>query len=144
MRTIGLWHFMQIVSYSNLKYKWKGNVRKIFQKVVCWNFYQHACKYNNAQIQIMLVFPNHNVWIFFLFLHENICCGYSLEVPSQHTFSWSLQHSFMEIDLEIFSMVILSLRLIQEGQFSVSSERMCTILVNCFRVLSLPNKGVVR
>ena len=40
------------------------------------------------------------------------------------------QHSFMEIDHEIFSMVILSLLLIQEGQLSVSGERMCTILVN--------------
>ena len=44
------------------------------------------------------------------------------------------QHSFMEIDHEIFSTVILSLQLIQEGQLSVSGERMCkrmcTILVN--------------
>ena len=40
------------------------------------------------------------------------------------------QHSFMEIDHEIFSTVILSLPLIQEGQLSVSGERMCTILVN--------------
>ena len=40
------------------------------------------------------------------------------------------QHSFMEIDREMFSTVILSLPLIQEGQLSVSSERMCTILVN--------------
>ena len=40
------------------------------------------------------------------------------------------QHSFLEIDHEIFSTVILSLPLIQEGQLSVSSERMCTILVN--------------
>ena len=40
------------------------------------------------------------------------------------------QHSFVEIDQEIFSTVILSLPLIQEGQLSVSDERMCTILVN--------------
>ena len=40
------------------------------------------------------------------------------------------QHSFMEIDHEIFSTVILSLPLIQEGQLSVSGKRMCTILVN--------------
>ena len=40
------------------------------------------------------------------------------------------QHSFVEIDREIFSTVILSLPLIQEGQLSVSGERMCTILVN--------------
>ena len=34
------------------------------------------------------------------------------------------QHSFMEIDHEIFSTVILSLPLIQEGQLSVSGKRM--------------------
>ena len=39
------------------------------------------------------------------------------------------QHSSVEIDHEIFSTVILSLPLIQEGQLSVSGERMCTILV---------------
>ena len=42
------------------------------------------------------------------------------------------QHSFVVIDHEIFSMVILSLPLIQEGQLSVSGDRMCTILVNRF------------
>ena len=36
----------------------------------------------------------------------------------------------LEIDHEIFSTVILSLPLIQEGQLSVSGERMSTILVN--------------
>ena len=40
------------------------------------------------------------------------------------------QHSFVEIDHEIFSAVILSLPLIQEGQLSVSGERMCIIPVN--------------
>ena len=38
--------------------------------------------------------------------------------------------SIMGIDHEIFSTVILSLPLIQEGQLSVSGKRMCTILVN--------------
>ena len=40
------------------------------------------------------------------------------------------QHSFVEINHEIFSLVILYLPLIQEGQLSVSGKRMCTILVN--------------
>ena len=40
------------------------------------------------------------------------------------------QHSFVEIDHEIFSTVILSLPLIQEGQLSVSGGGMCTVLVN--------------
>ena len=53
------------------------------------------------------------------------------------------QHSFVEIDHEIFSTVILSLPLIQEGQLSVSGERMCTILVNRLEDC-LPSKRVVR
>ena len=40
------------------------------------------------------------------------------------------QHSFVEIDHEIFSTVILTLLLTQEGQLSVSGKRTCTILVN--------------
>ena len=40
------------------------------------------------------------------------------------------QHSFVGIDHEIFSTVILSLPLIQKGQLSVSGKIMCTILVN--------------
>ena len=48
------------------------------------------------------------------------------------------QHSFVEIDHEIFSMVILSILLIQEGQLSVSGERMCTILVNRLEDLACP------
>ena len=36
------------------------------------------------------------------------------------------QHSFIVIDHEIFSKVILSIRLIQKGQLSVSGEKMCT------------------
>ena len=38
--------------------------------------------------------------------------------------SWRFDH-------EIFSMVILFLLLIKEGQLSVSGKRMYTILVNC-------------
>ena len=40
------------------------------------------------------------------------------------------QHSFLEIDHEIFSTIILSLLLIQEGHLSVSGKRTSTILVN--------------
>ena len=50
--------------------------------------------------------------------------------PYNITCRRSRQHSFVEIDHEIFSMVILSLPLIQEGQLSVSGEGMCTTLVN--------------
>ena len=43
-----------------------------------------------------VAFLQPKVPLFFLFLHENICCGYSLEVPlwgtsneyTQHVFSW--------------------------------------------------------
>ena len=42
------------------------------------------------------------------------------------------QHSFMEIDHEIFSTVILSLPLIQEGLLSVLAKEYAQILVNSF------------
>ena len=70
-------------------------------------------------------------------LTEILASGAQLDVPSD----WrpggcgfnprrGWQRSFVEIDREIFSMVILSLPLIQEGQLSVSGKRMCTVLVN--------------
>ena len=40
------------------------------------------------------------------------------------------QHSFLEIDHEMFSAVILFLPLIQEGHLSVCGERLSTILVS--------------
>ena len=51
---------------------------------------------------------------------------------------WGRQHFFVEIDHETFSTVILSLPLNQEGQLSVSGERMCTILVNCLEDEACP------
>ena len=42
-----------------------------------------------------------------------------------------VRHSIVVIVHKIFSTAILSLPLIQEGQLSVSGERMCTILFNC-------------
>ena len=50
------------------------------------------------------------------------------------------QHSFVVIDHEIFSIVILSHPLIQEGQLSVSGERMHTTLVNCIEDETCPVK----
>ena len=41
------------------------------------------------------------------------------------------QHSFPEIDREIFSTVILSLPLIQEGQLSVSGSLWCVVSGLC-------------
>ena len=75
--------------------------------------------------------------IFIIFLQRRPASVAQLDAPSD----WrpggrgfnprrGRQHSFVEIDHEIFSTVILSLPLIQEGQLSVSGERMCTILVN--------------
>ena len=43
--------------------------------------------------------------------------------------SGKLYFSSFNINHEIFSTVILSLPLIQDGQLSVSGKRMCTILV---------------
>ena len=45
---------------------------------------------------------------------------------------------FFEIDHEIFSTVIFSLPLIQDGPLSVSGERICTILVNRLEDFACP------
>ena len=58
----------------------------------------------------------------------------SIRLVIRRLLVWPLpgwQHSFVKIDHEIFSTVILSLPLIQEGQLSVSGEGMCQILINC-------------
>ena len=54
------------------------------------------------------------------------------------------QHSFIEIDHELFFMVTLSLLLIQEGQLSVSGKRICTNTVQLPGGLRLPRESVVR
>ena len=59
----------------------------------------------------------------------DVCPTGDQEVAGSIPLGW--QHSFMEIDHEIFSMIILSLPLIKEGQLSVSGQMMCTILVKC-------------
>ena len=57
----------------------------MFKNVVCLNFYP-VCKAEVdftrlTELQIRGVVRK----IFYLFLHENICCGYSLEAPWQGT-----------------------------------------------------------
>ena len=60
---------------------------------------------------------------------------------SVHTFAYM----YVEIDHEIFSMVILSLPLIQEGKLSVICEKnVHRVLVNHLIGLSLPRKSVIR
>ena len=88
-------------------------------------------------------------WVVLMFTLKTAGLGGS-DVPSDWrpgghglNLRWGQQHSFVEIDHEIFSAVILSLPLIQEGQLSVSGERMCTILINRLEDW-LPNKHVVR
>ena len=65
-----------------------------------------------------------------------------------HRFSpcWVWQYSFMEIDHEIVSYVILSLLLIQERQLSIlvkECAQIWQVLVNHLRGLSLPRKSVL-
>ena len=43
-----------------------------------------------------LFFFNQKVLIFFLFSHENIYCGYSLEVPHRGTSNEYLQYVFVK------------------------------------------------
>ena len=80
---------------------------------------------------VWICFKIHLMWVVLAGLGGSVGCGVRLETRrSQFKPRRGRQHSFVEIDHEIFSTVILSLPLTQEGQLSVSGERMCTILVN--------------
>ena len=57
-------------------------------------------------------------------------CKLDARLTSDQEVAGSTPPGRQQIDHEIFSTVLLSLQLIQEGQLSVSGERMCTILVN--------------
>ena len=65
--------------------------------------------------------------------YRNLIVYSAMHLKLKHTLTAFLSFYWLhaiQIDHEIFSAVILSLPLIQEGQLSVSGERMCTILVN--------------
>ena len=136
------------VDGHNLQYyldKWTVQATSLRQKLVKW--YCSMCSFDSWSLHatwidkfyIVLVFFNPKVLIFFLSLQENMLLASvaQLDAPS----NWrpggrgfnprqGRQHSLMEIDREIFSRVIVSLPLIQEGQLSISGKGMCTILVN--------------
>ena len=72
-----------------------------------------------------------SVILFIASLGGSVGCAVRLETRrSRFNPRRARQHSFVEIDHEIFYTVILSLPLIQEGRLSVSGKRMCTTLVN--------------
>ena len=50
----------------------------------------------SRSMDLKVLFSIQKVLIFFLFLHENICCGYSLEVPQRGTYNEYQQHVFVE------------------------------------------------
>ena len=52
-------------------------------------------------------FFNQNVWIFFLFLQENICCGHSLEAPHRGASNEYPQHMFSCRNKKLFTWYLL-------------------------------------
>ena len=94
---------------------------------LCHVIVSYKALVQQKSMDIFLISPRkHTFWVlirsaFSLEKHY----GYLLEPAGSATF---FRRDF---DHELFSTVILSLLLIQEGQLSVSGERMCTILVNC-------------
>ena len=60
-------------------------------------------------------------------LGGSVGCAVRLETRMSRVQPPPRSATFVEIDHEIFSTVILYLPMIQEGQLSVSGERMCTL-----------------
>ena len=115
---------------SNRYYRWRDLTLDRINYINNYQFYNEWNLYNINPVNISIFFFRNKHT-------ESSALVAQLDAPSD----WrpggrgfnprrGWQHSFVEIDREIFSTVILSLPLIQEGQLSVSGERMCTILVN--------------
>ena len=79
--------------FANLKTKYGTELRCLILKV---NTVHINHKITALDKMLFSIQNGPKVLIFLLFLHENICCGYSLEAPqwgtsneySQHIFSW--------------------------------------------------------
>ena len=117
--------------------------------LICFSYAYHICFSYVSLICFSYVPYLCQLCLSYLF---QLCLSYLFQLCLSNCFSWprwlswmhvrlvisrlrvqfllGRQHSFVKIDNEIFSTVILSLQLIQEGQLSVSGKRMCTILVN--------------
>ena len=98
-----------------------------------------SCGPNGFIRRFFMFFPIISLWELYMGMAAILIYGpwpflqiFNPPLPGGHGFHphRGQQHSFMEIDHEIFSTVILSHSLIQEGQLSVSGKTMCTILVN--------------
>ena len=90
----------------------------------------------------------HKIWLLFLFLHENLCCGNSLEVPQWGTnkypniFSWRDKKNINTFQMKKKCLIwcygtqdqgiTWGFSIIQGLlPYQFSGERMCTILVKC-------------
>ena len=135
-----IWHFKQIVSFlrdSLHDIRQMGKANESLNSLVSLTIgliYLKLWLYVQLSLQ-----PSHQLWCQSWWLSWMRIRLVIRRLHVQPPLGW--QHSFIEINHEIFSTVILSLPLIQEMQLSVSGERMCTILV---WGLSLPSKSVVR
>ena len=71
----------------------------------------HSCFFYVSILEVRNFFFNPKLLIFFLFLHDNICCGNSLEAPCQgasneypqYMLSWRHKKNIMWIPLLIWS-----------------------------------------
>ena len=97
--------------------------------------------------------------IFFLFLHKNICCGYSLEAPRrgasneypQHMFSWRNKKNILWIPPFICSYVNLLPKWATNKDFAPMCKQILSCKrnppwgrkVNAFRLEWLSFKGVI-
>ena len=78
-------------------------------KVSCWmSMYVHTLLISMSIVSYKAFFFYQKALIFFLFLHENLCCGYSLEVPHWGTSNEYPQHRFSWRHKSIFWIPLLS------------------------------------
>ena len=111
---MGVFNFMQTVSLQELRRQFARNSeayflgkKELFQNVICQNVYQACWTLSGYNLEVccwyseLFIVPdralsfNWKILIFVLFLHKNICCGYSLEAPQWGTSNEYPQYMFL-------------------------------------------------
>ena len=64
---------------------------------------------------------------FFLFLHENICCGYLLEAPCQGASNEYPQHTFLWRTGENYPIIITKYSPLDNSSESETSKLLCML-----------------
>ena len=88
-----IWHFMLWRQFAwSIKSHFLGKIRKIFQNVVCWNFYP-ACKVLGVLIHLVNFLPFYKGGLLWPLVCFSACQASSKKGSKKHLDGWAVSNS---------------------------------------------------